>query len=116
MIAGVRDKQVQRIVLRVNREELAHKGIIKKKNSSRINKQLYDNMSQQIKKLDIEINELWVLMNRTHKKRYIKKKKTTSHKVQLTEEDYISKTSGQQQNAMWDPGVKAWQNFENNNL
>ena len=116
MIAGVRDKQVQRIVLIVNREELAHEAITEKNNSSRIKKQLYDNMSQQRTKLDIEINELWVLMNRTPKRRYIKKKKTTNHKVQLTEEDYICKTSGRQQNAVWDPGVKAWQQFEENNL
>ena len=63
MIAGVRDKQVQRIVLTVNTEELAHESITEKNNSSRIKKQLYDNMSQQRTKLDIEINELWVLMN-----------------------------------------------------
>lgn len=94
IIAGVRDKQVQRIVLIVNREELAHEAIIEKNNSSRIKKRLYDSMSQQRTKLDIEINELWVLMNRTPIKRYIKKKKTTSHKVQLIEEDYIKKTSG----------------------
>ena len=69
MIVGVRDKQVQRIVLTVNREELADESITEKNNKSRIKKQLWDNMSQQRTKLDIEINELWVLMNMTPKKR-----------------------------------------------
>ena len=55
MIAGVRDKYVQRIVLIVNREELAHEAITEKNNSSRIKKQPYDNMRQQRTKLDIEI-------------------------------------------------------------
>ena len=35
--------------------------------------------------MDIEINELWVLMNMMPKMRYIKKNKTTRYKVKLTE-------------------------------
>ena len=49
---------------------------------------------QQRTKLDIEIDELLVLMNMIAKWKYIKKKKTTNHKVQLIKEYYINKTSG----------------------
>ena len=100
----------------MNREELVHEAITEKKNNSRIKKQLYDSMSHQRPKMDIEINELWVWMNRTPKRRYKTKKKTTKHKVQLIEEDYINKTSGWQQNVVWDPRVKEWYQFEDNKL
>lgn len=53
-----------------------------------------------------------MLMNRMPKRRYNKKKKTTSHKVQLTEEDYINKTSGWQQNIVSNPRAKAWKQLK----
>ena len=73
-----------------------------------------NNIYQQRTKIDIEINELWVLMNEMPKRRYTKKKKKTSHKVQLTEEGYINNTSGRRQNVVRDPGEKSWQQLEDN--
>ena len=40
-----------------------------------------NNIYQQITEIDIEINELWALMNMMPKRRCNKKKKTTNHKV-----------------------------------
>jgi hypothetical protein len=55
-------------------------------------------------KLDDEIDMLLKLMRNTSKKRYNKKRRTTSKKVQLIEEIFSSKESGKNKNKVWNPG------------
>ena len=57
-------------------------------------------------KVDIEIDEIWVLMHMNYNevKRYHKKKKIFSQRLQLNEKEYISQENGKQAHKVWDPG------------
>ena len=57
-------------------------------------------------KPDIKIDKVGVLMHSNYNevKRYYKKKKTFSHKLQLDEKDCASKENGKQAHKVWNSG------------
>ena len=59
-------------------------------------------MYRQKERLNIQFDELWKWLMMTSKQRYNEIKKTFIHKVQMTEHDFESKVSGQQENKVWD--------------
>jgi hypothetical protein len=55
---------------------------------------------QQKDKLDLDIDEIWMLMMRVPKRRHTKVRRMASDEIQFTERIYISEESGQQQHKL----------------
>jgi len=66
--------------------------------------QLGDDSKLQQPRLDEEMDNLRMLMERITSERFSKKRKAISNNVKLTERDYDRKMCGKQQNTVWAPG------------
>jgi hypothetical protein len=61
-------------------------------------------MYQQEDKLDMEIDEMWMLMVKVPKRKYTEVRRIVNNRVQLTVQVCINKASGQLQHKIWRPG------------